>query len=139
MYRRCNLIWQLAAGRNIAQASRIANLHYTNGHKWVKRFLAEGLDGLGTRAREGRPPIYLEDHENIVIDIATSRPRDLGLKFTTWSLTKLERHLRAQTDLRHIGRETVRRILDRHGLRFLTGETWCESSDPDYEAKKTLS
>jgi len=33
----------------------------------------------------------------------------------------------------------VRRILRRRGLRILTGETWCESDDPDYEAKKGQS
>ena len=32
--------------------------------------------------------------------------------------------------------ETVRRILHQRGLRHLTGRTWCESNDPDFEAKK---
>jgi len=37
-----------------------------------------------------------------------------------------------------ISRETIRRILARHGLRFLTGQTWCQSTDPEFEVKKTL-
>jgi transposase len=138
LYRRCLLIWQLAAGYSITDASQIANLHYTNAHKWVKRFQSEGLAGLLDRKRPGRPKIHGRDIEELVIKTATSRPPDLGLGFTTWSLAKLERHLRQRCRTSTISRETIRRILSRHGLRFLTGQTWCKSNDPEFEVKKTL-
>ena len=137
LYRGCGLVWQLAAGCSIAEAGKIAQLHYTNAHKWVKRFLSAGLDGLFTKPRKGRPRVYVDASEEAVIKTATSRPVDLGLGFTTWSLRKLEEHLRRHEGLTNISRETVRRILARHGLRFLTSETWCESKDPDFEVKKT--
>ena len=137
VYRRHNLLWQLAAGFNIATASQIAGFHYTNAHKWVKRFQKSGLHGLYTLPRDGRPRVYQSNQENLIIKIATSRPQDLGLGFTTWSLIKLEHHLRKQSGLKSLSRETIRRILGRHGLRFLTGQTWCESDDPDFEVKKT--
>ena len=113
------------------------NLHYTNAHKWVKRFQAAGLVGLQTRSRKGRPRIYQKKLEGMIIKTATSRPQDLGLGFTTWSLTKLEGFLRQRRGLNSISRETIRRILGHHGLRFLTGQTWCKSNDPDFEVKKT--
>jgi len=137
LYRRSMLIWQLAAGYGITEASEIANLHYTNAHKWVKRFQSDGLDGLKDRTRPGRPRIYAKDIENLIIKNAASRPCDLGLGFTTWSLAKLETHLRKLSGSESISRETIRRILVRHGLRFLTGQTWCESDDPEFESKKT--
>jgi transposase len=139
LYRRCNLIWQLAAGYSIAEASDIADLHYTNAHKWVKRFLSKGLAGLHDLRRSGRPRIYSAKAETLVIKTATSRPQDLQLGFTTWSLTKLESHLRQLPGLESISRETIRHILSRQGLRFLTGQTWCESNDPQFEVKKTPS
>ena len=138
LYKRCLLIWELAAGYNIAEASEIADLHYTNAHKWVKRFQATGLIGLHDQPRPGRPRLYSGDVETVVIETATSRPVDLGLRFTTWSLAKLEKHLRPFAGLEPISRETIRHILARHGLRFLTGQSWCESDDPEYEVKKTL-
>jgi len=138
LYQRCLLVWELAAGYSITEASEIADLHYTNAHKWVKRFVSEGLAGLGDRARPGRPRIHTGDVENLVIKAATSRPQDLGLAFTTWSLVKLERHLCQILQDHQISRETIRHILNRHGLRFLTGKTWCESDDPEFEVKKTL-
>jgi len=138
LYRRSLLIWQLAAGYNISDASQIADLHYTNAHKWVKRFLADGLPGLQDRKRPGRPRLHVGDIETLVIQTATSLPQELGLGFTTWSLAKLEKYFAQHPQTKSISRETIRQILSRHGLRFLTGQTWCESDDPEFEVKKTL-
>lgn len=139
VFRRARLIWLLAGGYSIAQASRYVGLHYTNAHKWMKRFQAEGLQGLHSRRRQGRPRVYDQAAEDRVVDVATSRPKDLGLGFTTWSLTKLAAHLREHEQLPHISHETVRRILRRRGFRFLTGCTWCQSDDPQFEAKRGQS
>lgn len=136
-FRRCRLIWHLAAGYNISESAELAGLHYTNAHLWVKKFHQEGLSRLFGKPRPGRPRVYEEDEETIVIRTATSRPTDLGLKFTTWSLIKLENHLRSEYGFQNLSRETIRRILHRHGLNFLSGETWCESNDPEFEVKKT--
>jgi transposase len=139
LYRRCTLVWELAAGFSIADAAAMSRMHYTNAHKWVKRFLAVGLDGLRSRQRSGRPRLYDKEVETAVIQAATSRPADLGLEFTTWSLVKLQQYLRRTLRFKKLSRETVRRVLSRHGLRFLTGQTWCKSADPDFEVKKTPS
>jgi transposase len=139
LFGRARLIWLLAGGYSLAEASRYVGLHYTNAHKWMKRFEAEGLPGLQSRPRQGRPRVYDEAAEDRVVDLATSRPKDLGLGFSTWSLTKLAVHLREREQLAGISHETVRRILRRRGLRFLTGCTWCESHDPEFEAKRGQS
>jgi len=138
-FRRCRLVWLVAGGYSIADASRYVGLHYTTAHGWVKRFEAEGLDGLRTRPRSGRPRVYDTAAEDLIVDLATSRPRDLGLGFTTWSLSKLADHLHQSEGLPDISHETVRSILQRRGLHFLTGGTWCESTDPEFEAKKGQS
>ena len=128
LYRRCRSIWQLAAGSSIAEGAELAQLHYSNAHKWLKRFQADGLPGLRDRPRSGRPRIYVDDVETLVIETATSQPSNLGLGFATWSLPKLEDHLRQLPQTRTIGFSTIRRILARHGLRFLTGQTGKTSS-----------
>lgn len=139
VFRRARLIWLLAGHYSIAEASAYAGLHYTSAHRCVKRFEAEGLAGLESRARPGRPRVYDVAAEDRVVDLATSRPKDLGLGFTTWSLPKLARHLHGQEGFQSISPETVRGILRRHDLRIFTRRTWCESNDPDYEAKKGQS
>jgi transposase len=44
--RRASLIWELAAGSSLVEASESVGLHYTNAHRWVRRFLASGVQGL---------------------------------------------------------------------------------------------
>jgi transposase len=137
VYRRSRLIWELASGCNLSEAAEFAGLHYTNAHLWVKRFQNEGVDRIVGRSRPGRPRVYGTKAETRIIKMATSHPTDLGLGFTTWSLAKLEEYLRSRKGMENLSRETIRRVLHRHGLHFLTGQTWCESNDPDFEVKKT--
>lgn len=137
VFRRCRLIWELAAGCNLTEASELAGLHNTNAHLWVKRFEASGIESLNGRARPGRPRLYGHRFETRIIQAATSQPTDLRLGFTTWSLAKLEDYLRSRKGLERLSRETIRRVLHRHGLRFLTGQTWCHSDGPDFEVRKT--
>lgn len=138
-FQRSYLIWNLAAGYSLTDAADFSNIHYTNAHKWMKRYLQRELDGLQDLPRSGRPPHYEENTRTIILKVATSRPSDLGLPFQTWSLTKLEDYLRGETGLTHLSRETIRRIMLSHGLRFRVGKTWSTSNDPDYEVKKTPS
>ncbi len=137
--RRCELIWLLAGGASLAAASEWVDLHYTNAHLWVKRFLKSGVAGLWDQPKSGRPRIYGKDVDTEVIKAAAARPKDLGLPFTTWSLPKLQEYLSQQPSLKGITRSTIRRRLHQEGFHFYEGQTWCESHDPDFESKKTKS
>lgn len=137
--RRAQLVWQLAAGASLAEASEWVELHYTNAHAWVKRFLATGVAGLWDRPKSGRPCVYGADVTTEILKAATARPKQLGLKFTTWSLPKLQDYLRGRPGLKQLTRSTIRRRLREGGLRFRTGQTWCQSNDPEFESKKTKS
>ena len=137
--RRCELIWLLAGGASLAEASEWVDLHYTNAHQWVKRFLESGIAGLSDRPKPGRPRTYGKDIDTAVIKAAAARPKDLGLQFTTWSLPKLQEYLSQQPGLEGITRSTIRRRLHQEGFHFYEGQTSCESLDPDFESKKTKS
>jgi transposase len=101
--------------------------------------LESGIAGLSDRPRAGRPRRYDDEITTKIIKVAAARPKDLGLKFTTWSLPKLQEYLRQQSGLGDITRSTIRRRLLQEGFRFREGRTWCESHDPDFEVKKTKS
>jgi len=134
---RSELIWLLAGGATLVDASEWVGLHYTNAHAWVKRFLASGMAGLLDRPKSGRPRRYDHEITTKIIKAAAARPKDLGLKFTTWSLPKLRQYLSQQSGLENITPSTIRRRLLQEGFRFREGQTWCESHDPDFEVKKT--
>ena len=122
---------------SLAEASEWADLHYTNAHQWARRFLASGVAGLLDRPKSGRPRLYGPDLATEILKVATARPKELGLGFTTWSLPKLEEYLREHAGLGSATRSTIRRRLRESGFRFRAGQTWCESNDPEFEVKKT--
>jgi transposase len=65
-----------------------------------------------------------------------SRPQDLGLPFTQWSLTKLRAYLIQEKVVDTISIERLRQILEEEGFSYQRSKTWKESTDPDFEAKK---
>jgi transposase len=136
---RSELIWLLAGGASLAEASEWVGLHYTNAHLWLKRFLEAGIAGLSDRPKAGRPRSYGNHATTELIKAAAARPKDLRLPFTTWSLPKLQEYLRRRPGLEGITRSTIRRRLREEGFRFYEGQTWCESRDPEFELKKTKS
>src|ERR1051326_131318 len=136
---RSELIWLLAGGASLAEASEGVGIHYTNAHIWTKRFLESGIAGLSDRPKFGAPKTYCKDNDTEIIKDAAARPKDLGLPFTTWSLPKLQEYLSGQTGLQGITRSTIRRRLHQEGFHFYEGQTWCESHDPELELKKTKS
>src|SRR5579862_9968720 len=77
---RTELIWLLAGGASLAEASEWVGLHYTNAHIWVKRFREAGVAGLLDQAKSGRPRRYGDDATTEVIKAVAARPKDLVLK-----------------------------------------------------------
>jgi transposase len=130
------LIWLLAGGASLAEASEWVGLHYTNAHIWMKRFREGGVAGLLDQAKSGRPRRYGDDATTEAIKAAAARPKNLGLKFTTWSLPKLREYLRRHPGLESITRSTIRRRLRQEGFGFRDGQPCCGSQDPDCEVKK---
>jgi transposase len=72
-----------------------------------------------------------------MIKIALSRPVDLGLPFTQWSIPKLRAYLIKKGLFPDFSNEWVRRLLKREGISLQRTKTWKESPDPDFEVKKT--
>ena len=56
--RRARLIVLLAAGQSVKAAAQAAGLTPRNARKWVRRFLAEGLEGLHDQPGRGRQPVF---------------------------------------------------------------------------------
>ena len=61
-------------------------------------------------------------------------PGDLGLAFSTWSLTKLAEYL-AAAGVAVVSRESIRQIRHGAGIRWLAAKTWKASADPGFITK----
>jgi hypothetical protein len=56
--RRARVLLLLAEGRSLTDAATIAGLTVRNARKWVRRFLAQGVEGLHDQAGRGRKPVF---------------------------------------------------------------------------------
>jgi transposase len=90
---------------------------------WLKRFNAEGVDGLQDRPRSGRPARYTPEQVGEVIAVALTNPETLGLPFACWTLDRLAAYLNELRGL-PIKRTRIDELLVAEGLRWRTQETW---------------
>lgn len=57
--------------------------------RWLKRYLAEGLNGLQDAPRPGRPMQVTAAYRNLLLTAVRRRPRSLELPFSLWTLQRL--------------------------------------------------
>lgn len=78
-----------------------------------------GTNSKGSKYKNcGSNPKFSNEQRQTIIDIALSKPGDLGLPFTEWSLPKLNEYVIEKTDIDYISHETIRRILQESGIKY---------------------
>jgi DDE superfamily endonuclease len=75
-----------------------------------------------------------EDRHKVLV-LATTKPADLGLPFSHWSLEDLAIRILHDAHYRDMSRSTVQRILNDGDLKPHRCVQWLHSDDPDFEAK----
>jgi transposase len=104
----------------------------------LKDFNEHGFAALRPGRSPGRPRRIDEQARERIVAVALSRPQDLGLPFTHWSLPKLRDHLIESGIVESISHEGVRQVLAERGISFQRTKTWKQSNDPEFERKKGL-
>jgi transposase len=104
----------------------------------LKDFNGRGFAALWPGRSPGRPRRIDEQTRERLVAIALSRPHDLGLPFTHWSLPKLRDHLIESGVVESISHEGARQLLLERGVSFQRTKTWKQSTDPEFERKKGL-
>jgi transposase len=106
---------------------------------WIKRFNAQGLEGLKDAPRSGRPPTYTPEQVAEVLAAALTDPKSLGLPFGSWTLDRLASYPHEERGIA-MKRSRIDELLVREGLRWRTQETWFgERVDPQFAAKRGKS
>jgi transposase len=106
--------------------------------RWLKRYQAEGVDGLKDAPRAGRQAKVTAAYRAALMAAVRRRPRNLGLPFSLWTLQRLVDYLAEQTGIR-IALETLRQALKREGIVLSRPQHKISSPDPDYAVKKKRS
>lgn len=127
----------LAAERQLVaqEIGAIVRLSDQAVRKWLKRYVAEGIEGLKDMPRAGTPQkvtaSYLEKLEAAV----RRRPRSLNLPFSLWTLQRLADYMAEETGIR-VEAETVRIHLKKLGIVLSRPQHKVSSPDPEYTVKK---
>jgi transposase len=137
---RYRIIHALLAGSNPSELGRIWGCERATVYLWAHTFNSSGFSEFEKATNpHGRPAILTSGDLRMLVKIALSKPQDLRLPFTTWSVAKLSDYCRSRGLLPDVSNEWVRRLLKREGLSFQRTKTWKESPDPEFEKKKPHS
>jgi transposase len=120
--------------------------HQKTVRKWLHRFNAQGLDGLGDRPGCGRKRRITEDERSRIIALVKLIPPGrLEIQPSNelwaadvkgpqeWTLDALAATARAEGI--QVGRSQVRRILLAEGVRWRRTRSWIRSRDRDFVPK----
>jgi transposase len=103
--------------------------------RWLKRYLAEGVEGLKDEPRAGRPADITPAFRTDLVAAVRRRPRSLGLPYSLWTLQRLGDYMAEKTGLR-VSTETVRRVLKKADIVLSRPQHKISSPDPEYLVKK---
>jgi transposase len=124
--------------------------HQNTVRRWLHRFNAAGVDGLGDRPGAGRKRRITEAERSRIIALARSVPpgrldRDGAGELSAddeggpaqWTLDTLAQAAREAGIA--VGRSQVRRILLAEKVRWRRTRSWAASTDPDFAPKGPVS
>jgi len=106
--------------------------------RWLKRYLAEGVEGLKDEPRAGRPANVTDAFRTELVAVVRQRPRSLGQPYSLWTLQRLVDYMAEKTGLR-VSTETVRRLLKKAEIVLSRPQHKISSPDPEYQVKKRRS
>src|SRR6202050_2579534 len=138
---RAAIILGYYAGESIASIGRRLRMTRLSVSKWVAKALAVGpMAALKASYHRPKQPAIGDDAKAWVVDVACSKPKDLGYAAEVWSRQALARHIRNHAveagfpALSRAAKATVHRILAEQPLHPEKIKYYLERRDPDFEA-----
>ncbi|MGE5289813.1 MAG: helix-turn-helix domain-containing protein [Micromonosporaceae bacterium] len=133
-------------GLGVAAIAARVGCHENKVRRWLHRFNAAGIDGLGNQPGAGRKRRITEAERSAIIALARSVPpghlaRDAAGELPAedehgpaqWTLDTLSKAARASGI--QVGRSQVRRILLAEKVRWRRTRSWAASTDPEFAPK----
>ncbi|MDP9481221.1 MAG: helix-turn-helix domain-containing protein [Actinomycetota bacterium] len=121
-----------------AQIAEIVRGSEETVRRWLKRYLAEEVEGLRDVPRPGSPRKVTAEYRELLVHAVRRRPRSLGLPFSLWTLRRLADYMAERTGIR-VEYETVRLHLKAESIVLSRPQHTITSPDPEYALKKRRS
>jgi transposase len=122
-------------GLSAGEIGRIVRQNEQTVRNWLKRYQAEGLEGLADAPRAGAPRKVDKAYRQQLVNVVRQRPRSLEQPFSIWTLRRLVDYMAQQTGIR-VSPDTVRLILLEAEIVMSRPQHKVTSPDPEYQVKK---
>jgi transposase len=137
---RIKIILLASEGYTVPEIREMTNTYDRTIRKWIHKFNEMGIDGLFTKI-DYSPMVKIDnDARKQIVKIASTNPRDLGLKFSTWSLRSLAAgYLTRDKKIvkQGISHTRIKDILNESKIEWRNSKIILgKSRDPEYELKK---
>lgn len=104
----------------VSEISDLVGMHASSIRYWIRRFNEEGMTALRPREARGWGARVDSNVRATLVQLAVTPPREMGLKFTVWTLRELRKYLIEQKIVEKISHETIRRILKDENIDWRT-------------------
>jgi len=139
---RAKILLSLYKNENISSISKCLKTSRPTIYKCFKKFLAGGIDlALKDTYHRPHPPIITKEAKAWVVNIACTKPKDLGYAAEIWTRKALAKHVRKNAEkenylcLKKAVKATVHRILKEQSLRPHKISYYLEKRDEKFEEK----
>jgi transposase len=137
---RYRIVEALLRGYTPSEVARFLGCERPTVYLWIYCYNKSGFAEFEKASNPyGRPAILTSENLRQLVKIALSRPRNLGLPFTVWSVAKLSEYCRSRGLVPNVSDEWIRRLLKRKGLSLERTKAWKESPDPEFKKKRAYS
>src|SRR5689334_3733789 len=124
--KRARIILLAAAGRSTRSIAKEVGVQPRIVSLWRHRFADLGLEGLQSKPRPGKQPIYTKSTDKRILKLLDEPP---PAGFARWTGPLLA------GELRDVDVQYVWRFLRSHKIDLAVRKSWCESNDPHFTAK----
>jgi len=128
-------------GYTVPEIREMTNTYDKTIRKWIHKFNDNGINGLFTKI-DYSPMVKIDNESRKeIVKIASTNPRNLGLKFSTWSLRSLAGYLSKEDKKivvkQGISHTRIKEILNESKIEWRNSKMILgKSRDPEYELKK---
>ena len=129
------LMLLLAQGKDLKEIGSLLRISDETVRRWFHRYLLEGIAGLHTRPRKGRPPKFKEEERAFLLKAVEMEPRALGINSTNWTTGLLSLYLERERGIR-VTPEAIRIFLRNAGFALKRPSPVVISPDPQYGQKR---
>ena len=113
---RASIVLESSSGSTVSEIATTLRVNEHTVRLWIRRFNAEGIEGLESRPSPGRPASISEEQKDEMMRIALTSPRSLGVDSTTWSLKALKGYLERNRVVKKISESWIRKVLVKRGF-----------------------